>query len=39
MGFSEDYKEKISEEDKKKYKEGEDPRFHMQMSVGSVKLN
>ena len=40
MGFSDDYREKLSEEDLKKYKDKfTDPRFHVKTSIGSVKDN
>lgn len=36
LGFSENYKEKISEEDKKKFKEDDDPRFNIKMNMGGI---
>jgi len=36
LGFSENYKEKISDEDKKKFKEDEDPRFNVKMNMGTI---
>ena len=36
LGFSENYKEKISDEDKKKFKEDDDPRFNIKMNMGSI---
>ena len=39
MGFSNDYREKISDEEKKKLKEKEDPRFNVEMNIGGFKEN
>ena len=36
LGFSDNYKEKVTDEDKKKFKEDEDPRFNIKMNMGAM---
>lgn len=36
LGFSENYKEKISDDEKKKFKPEDDPRFNIRMNMGPI---